>query len=105
MTAHLLAPVDLVHETSWAKALPQAFVLARAMDAQVTVMTVVPEVVGGLSTGATPSAARPAARRRSTSRVSSRRRSSGSSASAATRRPRAPPSRRWRATAWSTRRS
>ena len=48
MTKHLLAPVDLVHETSWAKALPQAFVMARAMDAQVTIMTVVPEIMGGL---------------------------------------------------------
>ena len=48
MTTHLLAPVDLVHESSWAKALPQAFMAARAMDAQVTIMTVVPEIVGGL---------------------------------------------------------
>ena len=48
MTTHLLAPVDLVHESSWAKALPQAFVMARSMGADVTLMTVVPEVVGGL---------------------------------------------------------
>ena len=45
---HVLAPVDLVHESSWRRVLPQAFTVAEAMGGQVTIMTVVPEVMGGL---------------------------------------------------------
>ena len=45
---HVLAPVDLIHESSWRRVLPQAFNLAKAMGGQVTIMTVVPEVMGGL---------------------------------------------------------
>ena len=48
MAQHLLVPIDLAQESSWAKALPQGFVLAEAMGADVTIMTVVPEIVGGL---------------------------------------------------------
>ena len=45
---HVLAPVDLLQESSWARALPQAFALAASMDGDVTIMTVVPEIIGGL---------------------------------------------------------
>ena len=48
MAEQLLIPIDLVHESSWKKALPQAFALASATGADVTVMTVVPEVLAGL---------------------------------------------------------
>lgn len=46
--SHILGPIDLLQESSWRKALPQAFQLAAVADARVTIMTVVPEVVGGL---------------------------------------------------------
>ena len=46
--SHVLAPVDLVQESSWAKILPQAFTMAEAMGGRVTLMTVVPEILGGL---------------------------------------------------------
>ncbi|QPH56044.1 universal stress protein [Pontivivens ytuae] len=48
MADKLLIPIDLSHKSSWLKALPQAFALAEATGAEVTIMTVVPEVVGGL---------------------------------------------------------
>lgn len=48
MAEHLLVPIDLMHESSWTRALPQGFATASAVGATVTVMTVVPEFVGGL---------------------------------------------------------
>lgn len=44
----LLVPIDLAHESSWKKALPQAFALAGSMGSNMTIMTVVPEIVSGL---------------------------------------------------------
>ncbi|MEO1314562.1 MAG: universal stress protein [Pseudomonadota bacterium] len=44
----LLIPIDLAHQSSWDNALPQAFALAQATGAEVTIMTVVPELIGGL---------------------------------------------------------
>ncbi|NSX55699.1 universal stress protein [Parasulfitobacter algicola] len=48
MTEHLLIPIDLSYPSSWKKALPHAFAMAKATDAQLTVMTVIPEIMGGL---------------------------------------------------------
>ncbi len=48
MADKLLIPIDLVHESSWKKALPQAFALGRVTGADVTIMTVVPEILAGL---------------------------------------------------------
>ncbi|MEO0360658.1 MAG: universal stress protein [Pseudomonadota bacterium] len=48
MPSTLLIPIDLAHESSWRQALPQAFALASATGADVTIMTVVPEILGGL---------------------------------------------------------
>lgn len=48
MVDKLLIPIDLAHESSWTKALPQAFALAGATDAEVTIITVVPEMVSGI---------------------------------------------------------
>ncbi|WP_165390283.1 universal stress protein [Thalassococcus sp. S3] len=48
MAGKLLVPIDLVQESSWRKALPQAFALAGATAADVTIMTVVPEIMAGL---------------------------------------------------------
>ncbi|MEO1540356.1 MAG: universal stress protein [Pseudomonadota bacterium] len=48
MAEKLLVPIDLAHESSWKKALPQAFALAGVTDADVTIMTVVPEVPSGI---------------------------------------------------------
>ncbi len=48
MADKLLIPIDLAHESSWNKSLPQAFALAGAMDAEVTILTVVPEIVSGI---------------------------------------------------------
>ena len=45
---HVLAPIDLLQPSSWDKALPQAFALAGSAGGRVTIMTVVPEIVGGL---------------------------------------------------------
>ncbi len=44
----ILVPIDLSHESTWTAALPEAFELAGALDGEVTIMTVIPEVVGGL---------------------------------------------------------
>jgi nucleotide-binding universal stress UspA family protein len=44
----LLVPIDLTEASSWEKVLPQAFALAGATDAEVAIMTVVPEIPGGL---------------------------------------------------------
>ena len=47
MPDRLLIPIDLAHQSSWIKALPQAFALAKASGAEVTIMTVMPEVIAG----------------------------------------------------------
>jgi nucleotide-binding universal stress UspA family protein len=44
----ILVPIDLSHESTWKAALPEAFELAGALKGEVTIMTVVPEVIGGL---------------------------------------------------------
>lgn len=44
----ILVPIDLAHESSWTKTLPEAFDRAQKSGGQVTVMTVVPEIVAGL---------------------------------------------------------
>jgi nucleotide-binding universal stress UspA family protein len=44
----LLVPIDLAHQSSWTKALPQAFALAEATGTEIAIMTVVPEVPAGL---------------------------------------------------------
>ena len=44
----ILVPIDLSHESTWKIALPEAFELAGALKGEVTIMTVVPEVVAGL---------------------------------------------------------
>lgn len=43
MTKSILLAVDLNHESSWAKALPQAVALARADGAGLHVLTVIPD--------------------------------------------------------------
>lgn len=48
MAEHLLAPIDLAQESSWRKVLPEAFSMAKALGADVTIMTVVPEIASGL---------------------------------------------------------
>lgn len=48
MTEHLLIPIDLSHPSSWKKALPHAFAMAKATEAKLTVMSVIPEIKGGL---------------------------------------------------------
>ncbi len=48
MTKHLLVPIDLAQASSWKMSLPQGFALAKATDAEVTIMTVVPAIMGGL---------------------------------------------------------
>ena len=45
---HLLVPIDLAHEKSWTIALSPAFELAHALGGEVTLLTVVPEIQGGL---------------------------------------------------------
>ena len=45
---HILVPVDLLQRSSWTSAIPKAFVLADASNADVALMTVVPELMGGL---------------------------------------------------------
>jgi universal stress protein F len=44
----ILVPIDLAHESSWKTSLPTAFEQARAFGAEVTVMTVVPDLAAGL---------------------------------------------------------
>jgi nucleotide-binding universal stress UspA family protein len=48
MATNLLIPIDLAHESSWKKALPEAFKLAQAQGATVTIMTVIPRILSGL---------------------------------------------------------
>lgn len=48
MTKKILVPIDLSHETTWKTVLPEAFAFAGALNGEMTIMTVVPEVVGGL---------------------------------------------------------
>ena len=43
MTRSILLPVDLNHDSSWRKALPQAVALARAEGAELHVLTVIPD--------------------------------------------------------------
>ena len=43
MTNSILFAVDLNHESSWRKALPQAVALARAVGVTLHVVTVIPE--------------------------------------------------------------
>lgn len=43
MTKSILLPVDLNHDSSWGKALPQAVDLARASGAKLHVLTVIPD--------------------------------------------------------------
>lgn len=47
-TKRILVPVDLAHASSWQRALPEAFAQAQAFGAEVTVMTVVPDILAGL---------------------------------------------------------
>lgn len=44
----ILVPIDLAHASSWQRALPEAFAQAQAFGAEVTVMTVVPDILAGL---------------------------------------------------------
>ncbi|MFQ6548067.1 universal stress protein [Aestuariibius sp. 2305UL40-4] len=44
----VLVPMDLSHESSWKKALPQGFQIAGAMGTGVTLLTVIPEILSGL---------------------------------------------------------
>ena len=44
----ILVPIDLAHQSSWEKALPEAFQLAGALGGEVTIVTVVPEIVSGV---------------------------------------------------------
>lgn len=44
----ILVPIDLAHESSWKKTLPEAFDRASRQDGTVTVMTVVPDIMAGL---------------------------------------------------------
>ena len=43
MTNAILLPIDLNHDSSWSKALPQAIDLARAKGAKLHVLTVIPD--------------------------------------------------------------
>ena len=44
----ILVPIDLAHESSWKVALPRAFDHAEALNLEVTIMTVVPEIPAGI---------------------------------------------------------
>ena len=48
MATRILVPVDLAQESTWARTLPEAFAQARAFEAAVTVVTVVPDIMAGL---------------------------------------------------------
>ena len=49
MTEHVLVPIDLAHESSWSGALPRAVEVVRLKgDCDLTVMTVVPDIIAGL---------------------------------------------------------
>lgn len=50
----ILVPVDLIHESSWRKALPVAIREARSSNASLTVMTVVPELDAAFTAAALP---------------------------------------------------
>lgn len=54
MFKKILVPVDLVHESSWRKALPLAIREARNDNAHLTVMTVVPELDAAFTAAALP---------------------------------------------------
>jgi universal stress protein F len=44
----ILVPIDLAHESSWTKVLPEAFDSVAQTGGSVTVMTVVPDIMAGL---------------------------------------------------------
>lgn len=48
MTTQILVPIDLSDPNSWERTLPEAFEQAAQSGAQVTAMTVVPELFAGL---------------------------------------------------------
>lgn len=48
MGRKILVPIDLMHESSWRKTLPEAFEQAEKLGGSVTVMTVIPDIVAGL---------------------------------------------------------
>lgn len=48
MTSKILVPIDLADPNSWKSTLPVAFAQAQALGADVTAMTVVPELFAGL---------------------------------------------------------
>ena len=48
MAQRILVPIDLADESSWSRTLPEAFAQATAFNAEVTIMTVVPDVLAGL---------------------------------------------------------
>lgn len=48
MAKKILVPIDLRHESSWKAALPEAVRLATGAGDEIVLMTVIPEVVGGL---------------------------------------------------------
>lgn len=50
----ILVPIDLVHESSWRKALPLGIREARNNNAPLTVMTVVPELDAAFTAAALP---------------------------------------------------
>lgn len=54
MFKKILVPVDLVHESSWRKALPLAVQEARGHQAELTLMTVIPELDPAFSAAALP---------------------------------------------------
>ena len=48
MTKKVLVPIDLQHQSSWAKALPNGVGQAKLMDGEVWLMTVVPHMTAGI---------------------------------------------------------
>ena len=44
----VLCPIDLEHDSSWRRALPEAVAQAKAKDGKVFLMTVVPHIVAGI---------------------------------------------------------
>lgn len=48
MSGKILVPIDLAHESSWQKALPQGFQMAENQGSDLVLMTVVPEIIAGL---------------------------------------------------------
>lgn len=48
MSLKILVPIDLADEHSWTQALPVALAQAQAANGEVTVMTVVPDIMAGI---------------------------------------------------------